>query len=96
MTRTDNKLTLAKIHFSLKNYNHLFKKNIGKLSTTAHNLFHFIESFGKLHNITDLVSVWMLQDPIQKTKIYIGGAFQLFFFENIFGALEDQILDTNI
>ena len=80
MTRTDNKLTLVKIHFSLKNYNHLFKKSIGKLSTTAHNLFHFIESFGKLHNITDLVSVWMLQDPIQKTRnLYWWNISTIFF-----------------
>lgn len=43
------------------------------------NLFHFIECFRKLHNITDSLSIWMLEDPIEKIKSYICGAFQLFF-----------------
>ena len=47
---------------------------MGKLSTTSQDLFHFIESFGKLHNI----------------KNFTCGPFQLFFFEDLFGASENS------
>ena len=36
------------------------KKNIKKSSTATQCLFHFVESFGRLYNINDTVSIWML------------------------------------
>lgn len=63
---------------------------MGKLSTTSQDLFHFIESFGKLHNIKDYVSVWMSEDLIQKLETFTCGPFQLFFFEDLFGASENS------
>ena len=88
MTRTDNKLTLVKTNFSMKNYNALLKLNVTKLSATARDLFYFIESFGRLHNINDTVSTWMLEGSVQKINTYTCGPFQLFFFENLSIALE--------
>lgn len=77
----------------MKNYDNLLKKT-KKLCTTAQNLFLFVESIGKLHNITNLFSVWLLENRIHRLETYTCSTFQLFvFFKNIFGALEDsQIL----
>ena len=41
--KTDYKLTVVKINFSIKNCNTLIKKNAQKLSTTAKDLFHFVQ-----------------------------------------------------
>ena len=63
------------------------------MNATAQDLFHFRESFGKLHNITDLVSLWMLEEPVQKLLTYTCSEFQVILFENIFGTSKDsQIL----
>ena len=49
LTRTDNKLTLAKIDFSQKAFAALKSTEYKSLSETAQNFFHFVESFGKLY-----------------------------------------------
>ena len=70
---------------------------MAKLSTTAVYFFHFIESFGELHNLEDKVTMWMLEDPIQKLDSYTCGSFQLFCFENLFNPSENsklQIIKT--
>ena len=41
MTRTDNKLTLVKVHFSMKAYKNKQKKNLEQLSTSAIDFFSF-------------------------------------------------------
>ena len=41
MTRTDDKLTLVKIDFPMKEYRSSFKRNLEKLSTTAQDFFPF-------------------------------------------------------
>lgn len=68
----------------MKNCKGLVKKNNGKLSTKAQDLFHLLESFGRLLNINDTASIWMLEYPIQKMNTYTCRPFQLFFFENLF------------
>lgn len=55
MTKTDNKLTLVKINFSLKAFATLKSGEFESLSKTAQVFFHFIESFGKLHQLKDFV-----------------------------------------
>ena len=64
MRRTDNKLTLVRINFSMKACNSLKSTDFESLSETAEDFFHFIEGFGKLHHLKDFVCVWMLEDPI--------------------------------
>lgn len=54
------------------------------LSETVQDLFHFIESFGKLHRLKDFDCVGMLNDPIQKLQNSTCGPFQLFFSDNVF------------
>lgn len=45
---------------------------MAKLSSTSVDIFHFIESFGELHNWENKVTIWMLEDPIQKLDTYTG------------------------
>ena len=68
---------------------------MAKLSTTAVDFFHFIESFGELHNLEDKVTIWMLEDLIQKLDTYTCGPFQLFFFENLFNPSENSKLKNH-
>ena len=46
MTRTDNKITLVNIKFSLNACKSLTKKELDTLSNTATNFFHFIQALG--------------------------------------------------
>ena len=48
------------------------------------DFFHFVKSFSKLHQLTDFISIWMLEDPIQKLETLTCRPFQLYFFDNIF------------
>ena len=54
------------------------------LSETARDFFHLLEAFGKTKNIKKFVNVWLLEDPVQQMETTTCGAFQLYFFENLF------------
>ena len=64
MKRTDNKLTLINIKFSMKAFAFLKSPEFEGFSKTAEDFFHFIESFGKLHQLKDFVRVWSFEEPI--------------------------------
>ena len=49
MTRTNNKLTLVKINFSMKAFAARKLTEYKSLSETAQYFFHFVEYFSKLH-----------------------------------------------
>lgn len=63
MARTDYKLTLVKIDFSMNAYKNIQKKTLNDWVQQPKNFFHFIESFGELQNPNGKVSIWMLEDP---------------------------------
>ena len=54
------------------------------LSEIARDFFHLLEAFGKTKNIKEFVKVWLLEDPVQQMETTTCGAFQLYFFENLF------------
>ena len=80
----DQKLTLVQANISRVKYKKIAKKELGKLSTTAKDLFQFFNDFGKLHHVTDEVTVYFLYDQIQKIKTDACGMFQLYFYKNLF------------
>ena len=82
MTRRNNKLNLVNIDFSINVFKNIQKKNILPLSSIAQDFFHFVKSFSNRHNLKDKVSIWMLEDPIQKLETFTFGPIQLFCFEN--------------
>ena len=50
MNRKDNKRTLVKLKFSVKNFRELKYIKKWSLSETAQNFFHFVENFGECEN----------------------------------------------
>ena len=76
-------MTLVETKFFRIAYKKIAKKELGKLSTRARDLFHFINEFGNLHNIRDEVSLDFLEDQIQKTETDTCGIFQLHFYKNV-------------
>ena len=63
MARTDYKLTLVKIDFSMNAYKNIQKKTLNDWVQQQKNFFHFIESFGERQNPNGKVLIWMLEDP---------------------------------
>lgn len=64
MYRTDQKLTLQKLKFSMAGYEGLTNNERMLLSETGREFSHLLESFGKNENITKFLNVWLLEDPI--------------------------------
>ena len=54
------------------------------MRTTAKDLFHFNNEFGKIHNIRDEITVYFVDDQLQKTEIVTYGMLLLYFYENLF------------
>ena len=65
LTRTDNKITLVNIKFSLNVCKNLTKNELGNLSDTAREFFYFVQSFGDKHKLRDFVNLWVVEDRIQ-------------------------------
>ena len=57
MTRTDNKITLVNIKFSLHACKNLTKKGLDALSNIATNFFHFVQAFGNKLKLCDFVNI---------------------------------------
>ena len=53
MTRTDNKITLANIKFSMDACKNLSKGEINNLSDTVRDFFYFVKSFGNKLKVRD-------------------------------------------
>ena len=68
MERVDNKRTLVKLKFPIKVFNKLSNEEIKRLSETAQDFYHFIEIFEKLNNLQNYVELWLLEDPLQKSR----------------------------
>ena len=84
MIGTDNKITLVNIKFSMNACKNLSSKEIARLSATARDFFHFVQSFGDCLKIKDSLNIWMVEDPIQMTETVTSGIFQLYFYKNWF------------
>ena len=74
MTRTDSKITLVNIKFSLNACKSLTKKELDTLSNTATNFFHFIQALGNKLKLRDFVNIWVVEDRVQ----------DLYFYDNLF------------
>ena len=60
------------------NYNKLGKKELENPSTTAKDLFHFINGYSELHNLRDKISVHFVVDQFESTETDTCGIFELF------------------
>ena len=57
MTRTDSKITLVKIKFSMNTCKHLNKAEVDNFSDTARDFFCFIQSFENKLKVRDFVDL---------------------------------------
>ena len=79
MTRTDNKITLVKVKFSVKACKTLSQREIVNLNDTTRYFFHFVQSFGNFLKVNNFLDIRMMEDPIQMVETVTCGIFQIFF-----------------
>ena len=65
-------------------------KNEHRLRPTTQDLLHLIYEYGRLHNIKDLVTVYSVDDQLQKLEADTCGIFQLYFYFNLFVPYENS------
>ena len=84
--KNDRKITLISLTFSMREYEKI--KDLKELRTTTQDLLHLMYEFGKLHNIENEVTVFSLDDQLQKVETDTCGVFQLYFYYNLFNPLK--------
>ena len=85
--KTDRKITLISLKFSMREYEKISDK---QLKTTTQDLLHLMYEFGKLHNIQDEITVFSLDDQLQKIETDTCGIFQIYFYYNLFNPFSDS------
>ena len=90
LTRTNNKITLANIKFSLNACTNLTKNELDNLSDTAPDFFYFVQSFGNKLKLRDFVNLWVVEDCIQDLDSVTCGIFQIYFNDNLFNRNKDS------
>ena len=85
LTRTDNKITLVNLKFSLSACKKvLTKTELFNLSETARDFFYFVQSFGNKLKLGDIINLWVVKDRIQDLDSVTCGIFQIYFYNNLF------------
>ena len=87
--KTDRKITLISLKFSMREYEKISDK---QLKTTTQDLLHLMYEFGKLHNIQDEITVFSLDDQLQKIETDTCGIFQIYFYYNLFNPFSDSCI----
>ena len=86
--KSDCKITLISVKFSMSEYEKI--KDTKQLKTTTQDLLHLMYEFGKLHNIEDEITVFSLDDQLQKIDTDTCGIFQIYFYYNLFNPFSDS------
>ena len=86
--KTDRKITLISVKFSMSEYEKI--KDTKQLKTTTQDLLHLMYEFGKLHNIQNEITVFSLDDQLQKIETDTCGIFQIYFYYNLFNLFSDS------
>ena len=94
--KKDQKITLISLKFSMKEYEKI--KNEHRLRATTQDLLHLMYEYGRLHKITDQITVHSVDDQLQKLETGTCGIFQLYFYFNLFQPFEDSsvLKDTKL
>ena len=88
LKKKDQKIIIISLKFSMKEYEKI--KNEHRLRPTTQDLLHLIYEYGRLHNIKDLVTVYSVDDQLQKLEADTCGIFQLYFYFNLFVPYENS------
>ena len=93
--KSDRKITLISLKFSIREYEKI--KDTKQLKTTTQDLLHLMYEFGKLHNVQDEVTVFSLDDQLQKIETATCGIFQIYFYYNLFNPFANSsIIKDNV
>ena len=90
LPRTDNKITLVNVKFSLNACKNLTKNEPDNLSNKARDFFYFIQSFGNKLKLRDFVNLWVVEDCIQDLNTVTCDIFQIYFDDNLFNPDTDS------
>ena len=82
--KQDNKITLLKWSFRLKNCEKLRQKDFNKLSSTAKYFFKFLYEFGKHKKVKNTVKIVRLKDYCRP--------FQICFYLSLFEPLKSSVV----
>ena len=88
----DNKITLLRWNFKLKNYKKLTQKELNRLSTTARHSFKFMYNFSKYRKIRNTVKVITVDDNLQSFRTNCCGPFQMYFYLNLFEPVKGSLV----
>ena len=97
--KADRKITLISLKFSMREYKKI--KDTKQLTTTTQDLLHLMYEFGKLHNIQDEITVFSLDDQLQKIETDTCGIFQIYFYYNLFNpftnssVIKDKVINKH-
>ena len=84
LTRTDKKITLVNINFSLNDCKNLRKNELDNLRDTARDFFYFVQSFGDKLKLRDFINLLVVKDRIQGFDTVNCGIYQIYFYNNLF------------
>ena len=89
--KNNQKITLISLRFSMSEYEKI--KNTKQLKTTTQDLLHLMYEFGRLHNLDDNITVFCVDDQLQRIDTDTCGIFQIYFYYNLFNPLsESQVI----
>ena len=86
--KSDRKITLISVKFSMSEYEKI--KDTKQLKTTTQDLLHLMHEFGKLHNIQNEITVFSLDNQLQKIETDTCRIFQIYFYYNLFNPFSDS------
>ena len=93
--KIDGKITLISTKFSMLQYEKI--KDMKQLRTTTQDLLHLIYEYGKLHNVQDEITVFSVDDQLQKIETDTCGIFQIYFYYNLFKPLiNSSVIKDNV
>ena len=93
--KIDGKIKLISTKFSMLQYEKI--KDMKQLRTTTQDLLHLIYEYGKLHNVQDEITVFSVDDQLQKIETDTCGIFQIYFYYNLFKPLiNSSVIKDNV
>ena len=92
--KKDQKITIISLKFPMKEYEKI--KTGHRLRPTTQDLLHLIYEYGRLHNIKDFVTIYSVDDQLQRIETDTCRIFQLYFYYNLFVPFENSsIVEDN-
>ena len=88
LKKKDKKITIISLKFSMKEYEKI--KTGLRLIPTTQDLLYLIYEYGRLHNIKDFVTIYSVDEQLQRIETDTGGIFQLYFYYNLFVPFENS------